>query len=101
MIEPLLKKEFARLPRARSKFNALLKEIRARGLSRVEGDLQPGVASMCAPVFGIGGTIVAALSVVGIQGAIDVSWNGVIAKTLRQAAEDLSQRLGFTGGVTT
>ena len=95
--EPLLSEEFARWPQARAGFPALLKQIRARGLSRVDGDLLRGVAGVAAPVFGIDKEIVAVLALVGNQGSIDITWNGPIAKAVRQAADDLSRRLGFTG----
>jgi DNA-binding IclR family transcriptional regulator len=94
---PLLKEEFARMPGARAGYPALLKEIRARGLSRAEGDLLRGVGGIAAPVFGFDGRIVAALTLVGIQGTIDVTWDGPTAKAVKQAADRLSQRLGFTG----
>lgn len=91
---PLLKEEFARMPQARAGYAALLKDIRARGLSRVEGDLLRGVSGIAAPVFGLEGTMVAALTLVGIQGTIDIGWNGDMARALKQAAERLSRRLG-------
>src|SRR5437016_5208869 len=52
---PLLKAEFARMPEAKRGYAERLEEIRARGLSRVQGDLQRGGASVAAPVFGHGG----------------------------------------------
>jgi DNA-binding IclR family transcriptional regulator len=94
---PLLKDEFIRMPDARAGYPALLKLIRARGLSRVEGDLLLGVGAVAAPVFGLGGGMVAALVALGIQGAIDISWNGPVTKAVKQAAERLSRRLGYTG----
>lgn len=94
---PLLKREFSRVPEARAGYPALLKDIRARGLSSVEGDLLRGVSGIAAPVFGLDGRIVAALTVVGIQGTIDVNWNGPMAKAVRQATGRLSRRLGFKG----
>jgi DNA-binding IclR family transcriptional regulator len=93
----LLEEEFGRIPHARAGYSALLEDIRSRGLSRVEGELLRGVGGIAAPVFGIAGTIVAALTLVGIQGTIDVRWNGAVARALKQAADRLSRRLGFTG----
>lgn len=91
---PLLKEEFDRMPQARAGYPALLRDIRARGLSRVEGDLLRGVSGIAAPVFGRAGAIVAALTLVGIQGTIDIGWKGDMARALKQAAERLSRRLG-------
>ena len=47
------------MPEAKRGYAARLAEIRERGLSRVQGDLLPGVASVAAPVFGHDGAIVA------------------------------------------
>ncbi len=94
---PLLEEEFARMPEARADYQVLLEQIRARGLSRVEGDLLRGVGAIAAPVFGLDGGIVAVLAALGIQGTIDVSWNGSVAMAVKQATDHLSRRLGFTG----
>ena len=94
---PLLEEELARMPEARADYQVLLEEIRARGLSRVEGDLLRGVGAIAAPVFGLDGGIVAVLAALGIQGTIDVSWNGPVAMAVKQATDHLSRRLGFTG----
>jgi len=93
----LLKEELARVPGEGKGFQALLEKVLARGLSRVEGDLQRGVSGIAAPVFGLGGTLAAALTVLGIQGTIDVSWNGPVAKGIKETAARLSRRLGHTG----
>src|SRR5258706_41771 len=69
---PMLKAEFVRMPEAKRGYAARLEEIRARGLSRVQGDLLRGVASIAAPVFGHGGGIVAVIAALGPQGGFDV-----------------------------
>ena len=97
LTKPVLKEEFARRPQARAGFPALLQQIRARGLSRADGDLMPGVAGLAAPVFGIDKKIVAVLALVGIQGTMDITWDGRMAKAVRGAADALSRRLGFIG----
>jgi DNA-binding IclR family transcriptional regulator len=91
---PLLKNEFARTPEAKRGYAARLKEIRARGLSRVQGDLLLGVASVAAPVLAHDGAIVAVIAALGPQGGFDVSWNGAIATAVKRAAVSLSARLG-------
>jgi DNA-binding IclR family transcriptional regulator len=90
----LLKSEFARTPEAKRGYAERLEEIRARGLSRVQGDLLVGIASIAAPVFGHDGTIVAVIAALGPQGGFDVSWDGAIAKAVKRAAQTLSRRLG-------
>jgi DNA-binding IclR family transcriptional regulator len=91
---PLLKAEFARTPRVKRGYAARLQEIRERGMSRVQGDLLRGVASVAAPVFGHDGGIVAVIAALGPQGGFDVGWNGQIATAVKRAARNLSARLG-------
>lgn len=92
---PLLEKELARQPELRKGYPASLEEIRTHGLSRVEGDLLRGVSGVAAPVFDYDGKMVASLAAVGIQGLMDVSWRGPIARAVKQAADRLSERLGY------
>ena len=92
---PLLEAEFAVRPEERARYPARLDEIRAHGLSRVEGDLLRGVASVAAPVFGHTGSIVAVIAALGPQGVFDVAWDGRNAFAVKQAAARLSARLGF------
>jgi DNA-binding IclR family transcriptional regulator len=92
---PLLKAEFARMPEAKHGYAERLEEIRERGLSRVQGDLLRGVASVAAPVFGHGGGIVAVIAALGPQGGFDVAWEGPIAVAVKRAARQLSGRLGY------
>lgn len=93
--QPLLEAEFLLRPEDRVDYPARLDEIRAHGLSRVEGDLLRGVASVAAPVFGHTGGIVAVIAALGPQGAFDVAWDGAYAKAVKDAAARLSARLGF------
>ncbi|HWI37686.1 MAG TPA: IclR family transcriptional regulator C-terminal domain-containing protein, partial [Burkholderiales bacterium] len=90
----MLKSEFARTPEAKRGYEQRLEEIRCRGLSRVQGDLLAGIASIAAPVFGYDGAIVAVMAALGPQGGFDVSWDGAIAKAVARAAQTLSRRLG-------
>ena len=92
---PMLKAEFARMPDAKQGYAERLDEIRGRGLSRVQGDLLRGVASVAAPVFGHGGGIVAVIAALGPQGAFDIAWDGAIATAVKRAARELSARVGY------
>jgi DNA-binding IclR family transcriptional regulator len=92
---PLLEAEFALRPADRASYRARLDEIRAHGLSRVEGDLLRGVASVAAPVFGHTGAIVGVIAALGPQGAFDVAWDGRNALAVKAAAARLSARLGY------
>lgn len=81
-------------PRNRSEVAALLAGIRRRGMSRVDGDLIPGVAALSAPVFDHSRRLALALTALGHAGHFDSRWTGPVASTLRAAAVRLSARLG-------
>lgn len=91
----LLAAELSLMPAERERYPARLAEIRTHGLSRVEGDLLRGVASVAAPVFGGDGGIVAVIAALGLQGAFDTAWDGRYADAVKEAAQRLSARLGF------
>jgi DNA-binding IclR family transcriptional regulator len=92
---PMLKREFARMPEAKRGYAERLNEIRSRGLSRVQGDLLAGIASVAAPVFAHDGAITAVIAALGPQGGFDVAWDGDIASAVKRAARNLSTRLGY------
>lgn len=78
-------------------FEAQLHEVRARGLSRSEGEIIPGVSAMAAPVFDHTGAMVLALTAIGPAGVFDARWEGKVGHALQAAAADVSQRLGARG----
>jgi DNA-binding IclR family transcriptional regulator len=78
---------------------ALITEVRARGLSRVQGEMLPGVAALGAPVFNHQGEVAAVLTVLGPQAAFDATWDGRISRSLRAEARDFSRRLGYKGSL--
>jgi DNA-binding IclR family transcriptional regulator len=104
--EPLVKKALASsaVPeglRLRHAVMNLYDDLRKAGLAIVEGDhLVPGVAAMAVPVFNSNKDIVLAITVVGIRGALNTDPNGMLASTLKAAANELSQRLGYQWGPT-
>jgi len=71
-----------------------LDEIRAQGLSRAVDALLPGVSAMAAPVFDERGEIVLSLTAIGPSAVFDTRVDGVVATALRNAAAELSRRLG-------
>jgi DNA-binding IclR family transcriptional regulator len=91
----LIAGELARNPDAAKIWPAKLAETRKHRMSRVDGDLLPGVAAFAAPVFDANGEIVAVIAVLGRQGDFDSDWDGVNARALRAAADQLSRRLGY------
>jgi DNA-binding IclR family transcriptional regulator len=91
----LIAAELARNPDAAVRWPARLAETREHGMSRVDGDLLPGVAALAAPVFDAGGEIVAVMAVLGRQSEFDNSLTGPVARALRATTERLSRRLGY------
>jgi DNA-binding IclR family transcriptional regulator len=81
-------------PRSRMQADALFAEIRRRGMSRVNGNLIPGVAALSAPVFDHAGRICLALTALGHAGHFDTRWIGPVANALRAASGELSKQLG-------
>ncbi|MDM0065756.1 IclR family transcriptional regulator [Variovorax sp. J31P207] len=77
-------------------FEAQLHEVRARGLSRSEGEILPGISAMSAPVFDSSGAIVLAVTAIGPAAIFDTRWDGEIAVALKACADQVSQRLGAT-----
>ena len=77
-------------------FEAQLREVRAQGLSRSEGEILPGVNAMSAPVFDSSGAMVLALTAIGPAAIFDTAWDGEIARALSRCASAVSARLGAT-----
>jgi DNA-binding IclR family transcriptional regulator len=85
--------ESSRRPKA--ELDALLAEVRERGLARAVGQPIPGINALSAPVFDQTRGIVLAVTALGPAGSFDAAWNGPIAVKLRACAEGISTRLGY------
>ena len=72
----------------------LLAEIRANGMGRGLSTPQPGVNTLCAPVFDADGHIALVITLFGPQGVFDAAIDGPIGQMLREHADAVSQRLG-------
>jgi len=100
---PQVKQELQRLqklnvpdaPRTPAEVQALLKEVRQRGLARVVDSLLPGVVGFGAPVFDADGHLVVALVTLGPASSMDARWEGSVATQLKEAARQLSDELGY------
>ncbi|RYF75276.1 MAG: IclR family transcriptional regulator, partial [Comamonadaceae bacterium] len=75
-------------------FEAELADVRARGLSRSEGEIVPGISAMAAPVFEPAGAMVLALVAIGPAATFDSRWTGAVARALQGCAREVAQRLG-------
>ena len=105
LVEPVLLNEIranqgrphGRLITSRGEAGRLLSDVRARGLSRIEGDITPGISAMAAPVFDYRGHLATVITAIGPRGGFDPRWNGPVALALRRRTVELSAHLGFTG----
>jgi DNA-binding IclR family transcriptional regulator len=73
---------------------ATLAKLRKRGLIGMISVVAPGVASIAAPVFAHTESLAGVISVVGIQGQLDLSAKSEAARILNSACKELSIRLG-------
>jgi DNA-binding IclR family transcriptional regulator len=76
-----------------------LAEIRAEGLAHSEGERQEGAGSVAAPVFGIDGAVVGAISVCGPAHRVDAAARERFGPMVRMAADRISRSLGWSGGL--
>ena len=72
----------------------LLQEIRASGMGRGLSMPQPGVNTLCAPVFDAAGHIVLVMTMIGPQGIFDAEIDSPAGQLLREHAGNVSRRLG-------
>jgi DNA-binding IclR family transcriptional regulator len=101
-IAPMLHTELARaqaqgrtdLPVTQQALEALLIDVRQRGLARVVDTLLPGISGFCAPVFDCDGHMVLGLVALGSAPSFDADWGGAVATPLLAAARRLSADLG-------
>lgn len=82
------------LPGTPLALEALLNEVRQRGLARVVDTLLPGISGFCAPVFDCDGHMVLGLVALGSAPSFDADWHGSVATSLMAAARQLSADLG-------
>lgn len=73
---------------------ATLAEVRAQGLATSRDGVIAGVSAVAAPVFDASGRLVLALTAIGPSASFDTALAGPICTALRQAAAQLSRRLG-------
>ncbi|HMM84200.1 IclR family transcriptional regulator [Azohydromonas sp.] len=95
-VAPLLAIERAAAPMSDASLRRRLDEVRERRLARVVDASLPGVSALAAPVFDERGALLLSLTAIGPTAALDTGWDGAPAARLRDAADDLSRRLGGT-----
>lgn len=85
------------LPQSQAEVQAMLTEVRQRGVARVVHSLLPGVGGFCAPVFDAQGHLALGMVVLGWVATLDTDWNGVPATALLRTTRRLSADLGHPG----
>jgi IclR family acetate operon transcriptional repressor len=76
-----------------------LRRIRAAGFSWSDGERQEGAGSIAAPVFGLDGEVVGAVSVCGPAARVDAASRQRFVPLLLEASETISRHLGWRGGL--
>jgi len=74
-------------------FDAALAEIRTRGIERAVDAPSPGVSSLAVPVRDPSGQLRLLLTAIGSTGAIDVAWQGPVARALLATAADIGAQI--------
>ncbi len=74
------------------RIDALVDETRTAGLGRTEGEFQPGICALAAPLFDPFGRMVGAVAALGRSGEFDGSYDGAVASALRQFAGKLDPK---------
>ncbi|WP_281690331.1 IclR family transcriptional regulator [Pseudonocardia thermophila] len=80
---------------------ARLASIRRTGYARSEGERQAGAGSIAAPVFGVDGSVVGAVSICGPISRMHGQAQDEYAPLLVRAADEVSRALGWRGGLPT
>ena len=72
----------------------MLGAVRRNGIASGRSIVVPGIASVAAPIFGLGNNIIATIAAVGTAGRFDMSRNGLITKIVVEVTNALSHRMG-------
>ncbi|NMM37267.1 MAG: IclR family transcriptional regulator [Glaciimonas sp.] len=101
LVDPLIAQELKTkaVPglKTRSDVGTMLAKIRADGVAPISGNyIVKGVEAVAAPVFNFKNEITMALTVVGVEGMIDMNLNSRVLVELKRCAKELSLRLGAT-----
>lgn len=84
-----------KVPRHLDEVDALLAEVRHRGLARVCNTLVPGIVGYCAPVFDADHHLVLGMVVLGSTATLACTWESAAPKALLATARQLSRDLGW------
>ena len=77
---------------AAERLDALIDETRKVGLGRTDGEFQPGISALAAPLFDPLGAMVGAVAALGRSGEFDGAHDGAVATALLAFTGSLGQR---------
>ncbi len=72
-----------------------VEELQAHGVTRAQGVPVPGVNAFSAPSFDHDGKAVIVITALGHQNSFSAEWDSDIAQAVRDAAKEISNRLGW------
>jgi len=76
-----------------------LADIRDVGHAGSDGERQEGAGSVAAPVFGVDGAVIGAISVCGPAARVDAAARERYVPLLKTTADQISRALGWSGGL--
>lgn len=82
-----------------ARLRARLAQVRRDGHAHSDGERQQGAGSVAAPVFGVDGAVLGAISVCGPVDRVDERARSRFVPLLVEAADDVSRALGWRGGL--
>lgn len=93
--EDLIKKELEKKYVDEDTFNMLINKARKNGYATTIKYL-PGISAISVPVFDQQQNLVAAITVVGLTGSMDISEDSKLTKELLKTADELSRDIGYS-----
>ncbi|KZN95527.1 MULTISPECIES: IclR family transcriptional regulator [Aeribacillus] len=90
----LIDRELSKNQMNQKQLEETLSTIKKEGYAYTQSYL-PGITAISAPIFGPNKELVAALTVIGLSGVIDISENSIYTKELLKTAKEISRELGY------
>lgn len=93
--EDLVKRELDKYQIEKQSFYTEIEDIKRNGFATTNGSLIPGISAISCPVFGQSGDIVAAITIVGLSGVLDISGTSDNIREIKEQCSALSKALGY------
>jgi IclR family acetate operon transcriptional repressor len=76
-------------------------DVRRHGYACSDGERQEGAGSVAAPIFGVDGCVMGAISICGPEARVDAAARTRFVPLLTSAADRISREMGWRGGLPT